>query len=209
VLANLEPTDEDVLQVGIGGPTIGGRADLLARPTVLPEGPRQVDAAREDLETLSRQARLLEESFSEVLDALKSRKQELAHVPSIMPVENCWITTRFGYRSDPFTGKRVMHYGVDLSARRGEPVVAAADGKVTFARKFGYLGLTVEIDHGNGIKTRYGHSHRIFVKQGQEVVRGQVIAAVGSSGRSTGPHLHYEVRLNDRSVDPAAYMIAP
>ena len=100
-----------------------------------------------------------------------------------------------------------MHQGLDLSTRRGEPIVATASGRVVSTGTSGDLGLVVEIDHGNGIVTVYGHTQRAFVRPGQEVVRGQVIAAVGSSGRSTNPHLHYEVRVDDRSVNPRRYVL--
>ncbi|MFH1278434.1 MAG: M23 family metallopeptidase [Candidatus Eisenbacteria bacterium] len=208
-VADLDPIDDDVRQVGVGGPVIGQRTDLIAYREESPKEAFALDRVVLDASTLSRQARLLEESFSQVLETLEERKDELARTPSVMPVANCWITTGYGYRSDPFTGRRAMHYGVDLSARRGEPVMATADGKVVFTGRKASLGNTVEIDHGNGLVTRYGHNHRIFVERGQEVVRGQVIAAVGSSGRSTNPHLHYEVRVDRRSVDPLKYIIGP
>lgn len=211
-VADLDPTDEDVRMVGVGGPEIGapaiaGRADLLAFREGSPDEARRLDRLDLDASTLSRQARLLRESFFEVLQTLEGRKEELDRTPSIIPVENCWVTTGFGYRDDPFTGHRAMHYGVDLSARRGEPVMATAAGRVTFTGRKGHLGNMVEIDHGGGVITRYGHNDRIFVKKGQQVVRGQVIAAVGSSGRSTNPHLHYEVHVDGRSVDPLTYVI--
>jgi len=206
-VADLVPIDEDVRQVGVGGPAVGGLARSLTGRGAPSARIPKLDAARSEAATLSRQARLLRESFSEVMETLTERKEELAHTPSILPLENCWVTNGFGYRADPFTGERKMHCGVDLSARRGEPIVASAAGKVKLAARKGHLGLTVEIDHGNGIVTRYGHAERVFVKRGQQVVRGQVVAAVGSSGRSTNPHLHYEVRLDGRPVNPFRYIV--
>ncbi|MFH1679500.1 MAG: M23 family metallopeptidase [Candidatus Eisenbacteria bacterium] len=206
-VADLDPIDDDVRMVGVGGPAVGSRVHLLG----LEEGGGEGLLAKEvrtDAETLCRQTRLLRESFAEVLDALSSRRDEIARVPSVLPVENACLTAGFGYRSDPFTGRPAMHSGIDLSSRHGEPIVATASGTVRFTGKNGDLGLTVEIDHGNGIVTRYGHTHRVFVRNGQEVVRGQVIAAVGSSGRSTNPHVHYEVRVNDRNVNPFRYVLA-
>ena len=206
-VADLNPIDEDVRQVGIGGPLVGARANLLGGESRVPESAQGAAETGDEAARLQRQVRLLRESFSEVLETLSDRKEDLGRTPSILPVENCWQTTGFGYRSDPFTGVKTMHYGVDLSARRGEPIMSTADGKVSFAGRRRHLGLVVEIDHGNGVVTRYGHNHRVFVKKGQEVVRGQVIAAVGSSGRSTNPHLHYEVRVNNRAVDPRRYIL--
>jgi murein DD-endopeptidase MepM/ murein hydrolase activator NlpD len=206
LVADLEPTDDDVRRVGVGGPAIGSRVDLVEFRGETPEGLRS-DKARTDAETLTRQTRLLRESFSEVLTTLTNRREELGRIPSILPVENAYVTGGYGYRSDPFTGRQAMHQGLDISARRGEPVVAAANGRVVSTGMSGDLGLVVEIDHGNGVLTRYGHTERIFVRKGQEVARGQVIAAVGSSGRSTNPHLHYEVRVNDRNVNPSRYIL--
>jgi murein DD-endopeptidase MepM/ murein hydrolase activator NlpD len=205
-VADLEPTDEDVRRVGVGGPSIGSRVDLLTRGEAGPAGILAREA-RLDAEILTRQTRLLHESLSEVLDALESRRDRLARMPSIAPVEGACQTAGFGYRTDPFTGRQAMHQGLDLSTRRGEPIVATASGKVVATGTSGDLGLIVEIDHGNGIVTVYGHTQRVFVRAGQHVVRGQVIATVGSSGRSTNPHLHYEVRQNDRSVNPRRFIL--
>ena len=206
-VAALDLIHEDVKRVGIGGPGIGGGTDLLRLDPDASDRVVEMVATQNDVGTVTRQVRLLSESFSEVLETLEERSEELAHTPSIMPVDNCWLTDRFGYRMSRFTGRREMHSGQDMSARKGEPVVATADGVVKFTGRRGNLGLAVEIDHGGGITTRYGHAYRIFVERGQEVVRGQVIAAVGSSGRSTNPHLHYEVRIDGRPVNPLKYII--
>lgn len=207
VVADLDPTDDDVMMVGIGGPEVGARRDLIAWNESAGEVADEALASRRSVETLTRQARLLRESFDEVLTNLEDRKDELSRTPSILPVENGWLTDRYGYRTDPFTGKRSMHYGLDVSARNGEPILAAADGKVIYAGKKGAYGYTVEIDHGNGITTRYSHASKLFVARGQSLKRGQVIAAVGSTGRSTSPHLHYEVRDDNRCVDPLRFII--
>ncbi len=207
IVADLEEIDPDTREVGIGGPVISGPADVIEwnRPA---EGTfRELEDTRKDVETLARQARLLDESFHDVYRVLSEKKDQLARTPSILPVENSWITDRFGYRKDPFTGKRRMHYGLDISARRGEPIVATADGVVKSAGRKGNFGLEVEIDHGDGMMTRYGHANQLFVKRGQKVVRGQVIATVGMSGRATAPHLHYEVRIDDRCVNPLDYIL--
>ncbi len=208
VVADLEEIDPDMRQVGIGGPVVAGRSNLIDwdRGSAGPAG--EFNDTRRDVETLSRQVRLLQESYEDVFERLSDQKEKLSHTPSIMPVENSWVTDRFGYRSDPFTGRRTMHYGLDISARRGEPIVATADGTVRYSGKKGNLGNTVEIDHGNNIATRYSHANRLFVKRGQKVVRGQVIGAVGMSGRATAPHLHYEVRLDNRCVNPMKYIIS-
>ena len=124
------------------------------------------------------------------------------------PVKSGRLSSRYGWRTDPFTGRRKFHHGVDLAARWGAKVVAAASGLVTWAGKRGGYGNMVEITHADGYVTRYGHSSRILVSKGEVVRRGQPIARVGSTGRSTGPHLHYEVLVNGKKVDPDKYIKA-
>lgn len=129
-------------------------------------------------------------------------------IPQVVPasVEN--ITSGFGYRRDPFNGHAAMHSGIDFKGEVGSPIFAAAEGRVTFAGwKAGY-GQAIEITHGNGMLTRYAHLSRIGVRVGQEVAAGDTIGGLGSTGRSTGPHLHFEVRINDRAVNPRPFLEA-
>lgn len=126
--------------------------------------------------------------------------------PSLRPVDGGWISSGFGRRKSPFTGAMEFHSGVDIAAHVGTPVVATAAGTVIFSGYKGALGKAVVIDHGFGIVTRYGHLDKYRVKAGQNVARGEVIGKVGTTGRSTGPHLHYEVRLNDIPVNAEKYM---
>jgi murein DD-endopeptidase MepM/ murein hydrolase activator NlpD len=135
-------------------------------------------------------------------------ERALDGIPQVVPasVEN--ITSGFGYRRDPFNGHAAMHAGLDFKGAIGSPIFAAADGRVTFAGwKSGY-GQAIEITHGNGMLTRYAHLSRIGVKVGQEVDAGDTIGGLGSTGRSTGPHLHFEVRINDRAVNPRPFLEA-
>jgi murein DD-endopeptidase MepM/ murein hydrolase activator NlpD len=125
--------------------------------------------------------------------------------PNLWPVEG-QVTGSFGERIDPFNGEGAFHSGVDISSPYGTPVIAPADGVVTFTDELGGYGRAVMIDHGNGISTRYGHLSGFAVTAGQAVHRGDVIGYVGASGRSTGPHLHYEVRINDTPVNPYKYL---
>jgi murein DD-endopeptidase MepM/ murein hydrolase activator NlpD len=125
--------------------------------------------------------------------------------PSLWPVEG-QVTGSFGERIDPFNGEGAFHSGVDISSAYGHAVIAPADGVVTFADFFGGYGKAIMIDHGHGISTRYGHLSGFAVTSGQEVHRGDTIGYVGLSGRSTGPHLHYEVRINDTPVNPYKYL---
>ena len=125
--------------------------------------------------------------------------------PNLWPVEG-QVTASFGERIDPFNGEGAFHSGVDIGGSYGAPVVAPADGIVTFSDLLGGYGRAIMIDHGNGISTRYGHLSGFAVTAGQSVHRGDVIGYVGTSGRSTGPHLHYEVRINDTPVNPYKYL---
>lgn len=147
-----------------------------------------------------------EEELTKFNEYLAEQSALLAATPSIIPVKG-WITSYFGNRIDPFTRRMARHEGIDISTRVGTTVIAPADGVVTFAgNKPGY-GLMLTIDHGYGIVTAYGHNSRFFVAQGTKVRRGMPISSVGNTGRSTGPHLHYEVRLNGVPVDPRKFIL--
>lgn len=142
-----------------------------------------------------------------LLDKLASRQKldEEMYVEG-RPITWGWLSSKYGYRSDPFTGKRTWHDGVDLAGKEGSDIISVAGGVVTWAGdRYGY-GNLVEIDHGDGLTTRYGHCKVVKVKVGDVVQKGQVIALMGSTGRSTGPHVHFEVRSNGRSTDPVKYI---
>lgn len=138
------------------------------------------------------------------LDSAKS--QGAISVPSAKPVSAATFTSSFGVRSDPFRGSAAMHAGIDLAAPVGTAIYATADGMVDRAEWSGGYGNMVEIDHGKGLETRFGHLSRILVRPGQQVKRGQLIALMGSTGRSTGSHLHYEVRIDGRAVNPMPFL---
>ena len=127
-------------------------------------------------------------------------------IPSAQPVEHLAFTSNYGIRSDPFRGTAAMHAGVDIPGPVGTPVYATADGMVDRAERAGGYGNMIELDHGKGIQTRYGHLSKILVEAGTRVHRGQLIALMGSTGRSTGPHLHYEVRLDGHAVNPVPFL---
>jgi murein DD-endopeptidase MepM/ murein hydrolase activator NlpD len=138
-------------------------------------------------------------------DAPASFQSAIA-IPSVHPVDHMNFSSNFGIRSDPFQGSARMHAGVDLPGPVGTPVYATADGFVDRAERAGGYGNLVELDHGKGIQTRYGHLSSILVHDGEHVHRGQLIALMGSTGRSTGPHLHYEVRIDGRAVNPVPFL---
>ena len=147
-------------------------------------------------------------SYDEVSLLAKRAGDMASCVPALPPValDKVRLSSLFGYRNDPFSGAPRMHQGVDLSGNRGEPIYAAGNGKVVEVRNsfFGY-GREVVVDHGFGYKTRYAHLHRMFVKVGDEVQRGQQIATMGNTGKSKGVHLHYEVIYRERRVNPLNY----
>lgn len=127
-------------------------------------------------------------------------------IPSVQPVDRLTFTSNFGIRSDPFRGTARMHAGVDICGPVGTPIYATADGVIAHAERMGGYGNMVEVDHGKGIATRYGHMSRILVEAGTRVQRGQLIGLMGSTGRSTGSHLHYEVRIDGHAVNPAPFL---
>ena len=207
VLAGLDQIDEEVLQVGIGGP---GWPTLEENPLfALDEGTAEdAFAVSYDLNALERRSQLLRASLLEASDSLAAHRDLLESTPSILPT-NGRLTSGFSNaRLHPIHNRELPHEGVDLSAPRGTPILAAANGRVTRARRRAGYGLVVELDHGYGYATLYGHASQILVRPGQRVDRGDVIARVGNTGIATSPHLHYEVRVGNRPVNPMNYVIS-
>ncbi len=204
IIANLEPSNGKGFGLrGTGGPepfALQGKGSLLSSTDVL------LGSMDEDINKLRVAAMEQEQSFVVLESFLKDQQVLLAHTPAIAPTKG-WVTSGFGYRRDPFTGRRTFHEGLDIAARIGTPIVATADGVVVSAGwKEGY-GKIVTINHGFGYMTRYAHCSKIVVRPGQQVKRGQVIAYVGNTGRSTAPHLHYEVRIKGKPVNPYPYIL--
>ncbi|HVF88984.1 MAG TPA: M23 family metallopeptidase [Blastocatellia bacterium] len=177
--ARMERVTEIDQQVGTGGPeTVAG---------------------------LDRAADQLERDVRQINDRMRSDLLRLASIPAGLPI-NGYVTDGFGIRSNPFSGEsREVHEGLDIAADFGTPVSSTADGLVIWAAPHGGYGNLVIVFHSNGITTRYGHLSKITVEPGQRVKRGEQVGHVGSTGRSTGPHVHYEIRVNDQSVDPLRY----
>ncbi len=164
----------------------------------------------EQIEQLSRASGSQQEEFESLLRSLEDQQNLLASTPAIRPISRSvksWVTSKFGYRKSPFTGKREFHKAYDIASRKGTPILATADGVVTFSGKKGLLGNAIVIDHGHGMVTRYGHNYKLLKKRGDKVKRWETIALMGSTGRSTGPHVHYEVHLNGIPVNPEKYML--
>jgi murein DD-endopeptidase MepM/ murein hydrolase activator NlpD len=164
------------------------------------------EAIDDRLESLVEEAARNERSLAELHRYFEDQRSLLASTPSIWPARG-WVTSDFGLRVDPYTADRVMHRGMDIANRPGTPVIAPADGVVVFAGSEGGYGKVLVLDHGYGVKTRYGHLSEFGVKLGERVGRGQKIGAVGNTGRSTGPHLHYEVRVNGIPENPRKFLL--
>ena len=182
---------DDSAQGGVGG----------LRPTDLGDNPY-----RDDVDKMAFRSRRIESDLSVLEQKLVAQSQLLASTPSIAPVRGI-LTDGFGGRSDPFTGEQGTHNAIDISSAVGQPVRAPADGIVVKAEWANGYGNVIYLSHGYGYSTRYGHLSAFAVKPGAHVKRGDIIAYVGSTGRSTGPHLHYEVRLNNNPVNPLEFIL--
>jgi murein DD-endopeptidase MepM/ murein hydrolase activator NlpD len=202
LLAGL-PADSQTARTADREPSSTGAEGALASPQLsgLALG------SRTDIDGLIKRANSLAASFAEVSDTLARNVEKLARIPSIMPTAG-WLSSAFSRsRFHPILHYARPHEGIDVSAPMGAPIVAPAAGVVTrVGRETGY-GLILEIDHGDGIRTKFAHCSRISVREGQRVKRGQEIANVGNSGLSTGPHLHYEIHVNGKVVDPLTYVL--
>lgn len=192
VMAKLSAPKTDSI-AGIGGPA---RADDVNR---------EFNEIQQRIDEVRRQIDLRRESQEEIQGILNDQRSLLAAKPQGWPVKG-WLTSSFGLRRDPFNGKRKMHEGLDIAARTGTAVVATADGIVSSVRTEPGYGKVVTIDHGYGYRSIYGHNSKYNVKVGQRVRRGDRIASVGNTGRSTGSHVHYEIRLNGVPVNPHKYL---
>jgi murein DD-endopeptidase MepM/ murein hydrolase activator NlpD len=203
IIANLEPSDSGASMFGVGGsdPEEIDPVNLMEQD--YQELVRDMHA---EINEIDHASYVQQNSFSSIFSQLEGKRNLLAATPSIRPVKG-WVTSRFGRRQSPFTGRQEFHRGLDIATHAGTPIVAPADGLVTFAGPKGLMGTMITIEHGFGMVTRYGHIQKLIKKKGERVKRGETIALVGNTGRSTGPHLHYEVRLNGVAVNPMNYFL--
>lgn len=176
-------------------PAGGGGSGLAGAAAIL----------EDELRSLDMRAKTLDQSFDQLNAAWDERVRRLALTPSLQPTPGRY-SDGFGWRADPFTGEREFHKGLDIVANVGDPVRAAADGLVTAAGRMNGYGKVINVSHSGSVSSRYGHLSEILVRPGQRVKRGDVIGRVGSTGRSSGPHLHYEVLRAGRAVDPRKYL---
>jgi murein DD-endopeptidase MepM/ murein hydrolase activator NlpD len=195
--SNLKPNSnlqlDNLLPANRGGPLINARpmTEMDLQAAIL-ELTQAVDARDDSLSSI--EAKVLQQSV------LKDM------LPNSSPVAAAYNSSSYGWRIDPFNGNKAFHEGLDFTANTGTPIRAAADGIVSFAEHTPDYGNIVKIEHGSGLETRYAHASKLLVHVGERVVKGQIVAEVGSTGRSTGPHLHYEIRLNGNSLDPRKYL---
>ncbi|KPK12601.1 MAG: hypothetical protein AMJ68_01640 [Acidithiobacillales bacterium SG8_45] len=196
-MAGLDPQEFDfTVQPAMGGPAE-------------PAAAQDASLVLSSLSELDQQVAVQTEQLSALETLLIDKQLQKALMPSGWPVKGGWVSSSFGLRADPFTGRRSMHQGVDIASPLGSSINAMGDGVVTFAgEKRGY-GNMVEINHGQGYSTRYAHVAEWLVRVGDRVTRGQPVAKVGITGRSTGPHLHFEVLRSHRQVDPVSYLNGP
>ena len=205
LLAGLTPTDTGVQRAGIGGPA-GAWSERDSLAAIGPKGQEAI-AARVDVDALRRRADILVRSLNEAYGSLAKQRERLAATPSIMPTAG-WISSAFAReRIHPILHLARPHEGIDVTAKMGAAIEAPAAGVVTDVKWEEGYGNMLTIDHGGGLVTRYAHCSQILVSRGKRVKRGDVIAKVGSTGLSTGPHLHYEVWVNGHAVDPVKYVL--
>lgn len=197
LMADLPLLEADVRNVGVGGSVV----DPILMPTI-PE----VNQVSWTLDKLEREIELQRASFEEIHEKFQANAELLEHMPTLRPLDIGYMSSFFGVRRDPFTQKPTRHCGLDFSAPRGTPVKATAGGRVVYSGVYYNYGKFVVIDHGQGYETAYGHLSKINVKKGQMIHKGDIIGNVGSTGRSTAPHLHYEVRINGTAVNPINYV---
>lgn len=188
---------------GAGGPTPEDQASLSGSDS---DGNFLIEKMHRDLHELSVAAHTEERSIQELSSFFQDQRSLLAATPSIWPTRG-WITSGFGSRTSPFTGEPAVHEGLDIATATGTWVKSSADGIVTFAGVKGGYGKVITVDHGYGLATRYAHLSEVHVSPGQRVRRGDRVGNVGNTGRSTGPHLHYEVRVNNLPINPLRYIL--
>lgn len=204
VMVNLETEDQDNTHF-LG---IGGSDPTLINPEYSIEETHKnlVRLMHQSLDNLNTEISVQSQEKAELCKFLESQKSMFACTPSIWPSKG-WISSRFGYRISPFTNEKEFHSALDISSRMGTPIISPSDGVVaSVGKSYGY-GKTLTINHGYGLKTKYAHLDKSLVKKGETVKRGQQIALMGNTGRSTGPHLHYEVHLKGVPVNPLRYIL--
>jgi murein DD-endopeptidase MepM/ murein hydrolase activator NlpD len=203
IIANIEKKNEQDSLFGVGGSI---PEDIAAQIPLSKKHNSLMREMHEQINQLDLATANQNNGFESLFKYIKEQQNILASTPAIRPATG-WTTSRFGYRISPFTGRREFHKGFDIANRKGTPIIATANGTVTFAGKKGAFGNVVVIDHGHGMVTRYAHTEKMLVKRNDKVKRGDTIALIGNTGRSTGNHVHYEVHLNGIPINPEKYIL--
>ena len=203
-LLKLPIIDDDVRKLGVGGSQDNDKFNDIE---YLFPGNIDLDGMNDEIDFLRRTVNLENLSYAEIENQVSLDKDKIMHYPAIHPtsLDNSKFSSGFGYRYDPFTKNRKIHEGHDFSAKVGTEVCATANGVVKSSRFFGSFGNYIEIDHGNGYTTTYGHLSKRLVRKGESIQRGDIIGKVGNTGRSTAPHLHYEIKYNNKKIDPSSF----
>ena len=201
---NLPTMDEETFAAGVGGRQHLDYTDVEISGFA---GGTPAGDMGEQLDQMLRQAKIQRQGYLAMIDTLSSREVVRAHIPSIRPTDIGWMSSRFGFRKDPFTAKQTFHRGLDFSVPLGTDVRVTGDGVVAAVQQQRGFGRVVKIDHGNGVMTVYAHLSEPLVKKGDTVKRGTVIAKSCNTGRSSAPHLHYEIRIGGRPVNPLTYIL--
>jgi len=191
-------------EIGLGG--VSKDDQFIDIEGLSPSGRRIATRLNRQFLDIEQRSSTQKRAFGNLVNFFNEKKVLLLHIPSILPAKG-WLTSGFGNRISPFTGRKEFHSGIDVVARRGVPVISPADGLVIKARRESGYGIILEIRHMQGIVTRFAHLKKNLVRAGSRVKRGEIVSQVGSTGRSTGPHLHYEVLLNGVAVNPMLYIV--
>ena len=202
--AGLPQIDQDVRKLGVGGTDF----KVNAIDDIPNDITNRITEIEMNVNALSRKVKLELNSYNNLYDVVRNHSDNLKFVPSIRPVQSGYINSGYGYRKDPFNGNTRFHYGLDIAINVGKKVEAPADGKIKFAGNQGGFGRVVKIDHSNGYRTIFAHLSKINVKPGAKVKRGDFIALTGKSGRTVGPHLHYEVHQYGAPQNPLDYFFS-
>ena len=200
--AGMPNIDVDVKKLGVGG--VGNR-DIKILNNLAPAISKEISELHLDIEKLSRQVNFELASYETIYDKVKNDIDRIRHIPSIRPVEGGYLNSNFGYRQDPIDAVRRFHQGQDFSVPTGTPIFAPADGVVKRAYYIGGFGNHIKLEHASGYSTTFAHLSKMFVRHGQKVKRGDIIGETGNTGRSTAPHLHYEVHYRGTPKNPADF----
>ena len=203
IYAGMPSVDEDIRKLGIGGLVSSNETNHFNN--LAPAISKEISNLQLDIERLSRKVNFELSSYESIYEKVKTNIDRIRHIPSIRPVEGGYLNSSFGYRQDPIENVRRFHQGQDFSVPTGTPIYAPADGVVKRAYYIGGFGNHIKLEHASGYSTTFAHLSKIFVRHGQKIKRGEVIGETGNTGRSTAPHLHYEVHYHGNPKNPLDY----